>query len=419
MAECPGIHVLADMRDGLLARIRVPGGEIGTGALRRLAEAAHDFGDGALELTNRANLQLRGLRSEHLDAFRGAVAAAGLAPAVPETDRLRNVVASPLRGLVPEVLDMSPMVAELDAALQSRPDLRALSPKFGFALDGGGTWSVLGIGHDVGVRAERRASPVLRLSLGAPSRCGIAPEGGVGALLAAAALAASAPEGRMRGIVLRDGPEAVLRRIARALGTELQPLPPSLPSEADMPSYGALRQIRGDRVALLLGLPTQRIEAETAIGLADMTDRFGSGAVRLTPGQAVVLPNVERAASNRALATARGLGFMTDPASARLHIRACSGARGCERGRADTRADALSLRRTLDGALPRPLTIHVSGCAKGCAHPRPADFLLLARADGRYDLHRGSAAPEAERRAADGTALSSREAAEAIAALAR
>ena len=420
MAECPGIHVLAEMRDGLLARIRVPGGEIEAHALRRLAEAAREFGDGTLEITNRANLQLRGLRLEQAEAFREAVAAAGLAPAVPAADRLRNIIATPLRGLAPEVLDVSPMVAELDAALQSRPAFRPLSPKFSFALDGGGAWGVLGIGHDIGVGAERRATPTLRLSLASVPTChGVAPERGADALLAAATLAASAPDGRMCSLVAPNGPGAVLRRIEHALGTAFERLPPPEPAEAAAPAHGALRQIRDDRVVLVLGLVSQRIEAEAVTGLANLAERFGAGAVRLAPEQAVLVPHVDAAASDRALAAARDLGFLTEPASARLRIVACSGARGCERGRADTRADAASLRRALDGALPHPVTVHVSGCAKGCAHPRPADILLLARADGRYDLFRGRAAPDAEQRAPDRTALSPRQAAEAIAALAR
>jgi precorrin-3B synthase len=324
-----------------------------------------------------------------------------------------------LRGLAPEVLDVSPTIAKLDTALQSNPALRTLSPKFSFALDGGGTWGVLGIGHDIGIRAERHGNPVLRLSLGLPSDYGVAPEYGLDTLLAAATLAASAPDGRMRSLVAPNGPGAVLRRLEHALGTAFERLPPPEPAEIAAPAHGALRQIRDDRVVLVLGLVSQRIAAEAVTGLADLAERFGAGAVRLAPEQAVLVPHVDAAASDRALAAARDLGFLTEPASARLRIVACSGARGCERGRADTRADAASLRRALDGALPHPVTVHVSGCAKGCAHPRPADILLLARADGRYDLFRGRAASDAERRAPDRTALSPVEAAEAIAALAR
>ena len=115
--RCPGVLALHDAADGRLARVRVPGGRLRGPALRALAATAEALGNGLLDITARANLQLRGLRS---GAAVGADLAtrlrdAGLLPSVPH-DRARNVLASPLAGRAPEALDgVDDIVARLDA----------------------------------------------------------------------------------------------------------------------------------------------------------------------------------------------------------------------------------------------------------------------------------------------------------------
>ena len=421
MAECPGLHVLAAMRDGLLARIRLPGGSLVAGQLRWLADAVERSG-GTLEVTHRGNFQVRGLSAATANTLRNAVTGAGLASAAPWADRLRNILAAPLRGLDPaEVLDVGPTLAALDRALQTRQSLQDLSPKFSFALDGGGCWSVHGMGHDAGLRAELYdGTPVLRLSVaGAPTRYGVAPDQGIDALLAAALACAGASDRRMADLLALTGLQGVIRGIEAALGTGLIELPPAGPASDHAPPLGPLRQRQSGRVALILGLAAQQLDIGMARSLAVLTERFGSGVLRVGPMHAVVVADVATRNADAALSAAADLGLLTDPAAGRIRITACSGSQGCERGRADTRADARRLRLALAAANPGDtrLAVHVSGCPKGCAHPGPSDILLLARADGRgYDLHARTAAREADGRQPLRVALPTGEA--AVAALA-
>jgi Nitrite/Sulfite reductase ferredoxin-like half domain len=132
---CPGVLALHPARDGLVARIRLPGGYATAATWRALAALAADFGDGCVDVTARGNVQLRGLRAADAEALAERTAAAGLMPSA-QHDRARNITASPLSGLGgrPPLRDL---VDALDAALLAGPEFAALPGRFLFALDDG------------------------------------------------------------------------------------------------------------------------------------------------------------------------------------------------------------------------------------------------------------------------------------------
>ena len=132
---CPGVFALHDAADGALARVRLPGGAIDAAALRVVAGCAEDLGDGAVHLTSRGNVQLRGLRRDD-PRLVARLAAAGLLPSTTH-ERARNVLASPLSGIAGGLADVRDLTRELDRELCARPALAALSGRFLFALDDG------------------------------------------------------------------------------------------------------------------------------------------------------------------------------------------------------------------------------------------------------------------------------------------
>ena len=154
--RCPGVLRPHQAEDGLVVRLRIPGGQTTAEVLRALCGLAAAFsinpgGAGYVQLTSRGNLQLRGLDGTRLAELTQEIFALGLLPSFAH-DRVRNIVASPLTGLSADRPDLRPMVGELDAALCADPALAELPGRFLFALDDG-RGDVASLAFDLGYRA--------------------------------------------------------------------------------------------------------------------------------------------------------------------------------------------------------------------------------------------------------------------------
>lgn len=166
---CPSTHRLFRARDGLLARVKVPGGALRLEQLRTLARAAEQTGNGQLEFTSRANVQLRGIRDESVSEMRDLLRGVGLHDSDPARENRRNVMAAPAAGLDDdEIVDVRPYVATVLATLDALDPELELTHKFGVLLDGGGTPSLGGISNDLALGAARDANGALvfRVALG-------------------------------------------------------------------------------------------------------------------------------------------------------------------------------------------------------------------------------------------------------------
>ncbi|MFH8927592.1 precorrin-3B synthase [Streptomyces pristinaespiralis] len=180
---CPGALRLHTADDGALARVRVPAGVVSAAQAYALADAAERLGDGALDITSRGNLQLRGLGPGCGGELARLLDAAGLLPA-PRHERVRNIVASPLSGLDGRGhLDVQPLVRELDALLCASGRTPDLSGRFLFALDDG-RGDMAELAADVMLLAEPGGARV-RVTVGAAS-ARVRPEDGPRAMLLAA-----------------------------------------------------------------------------------------------------------------------------------------------------------------------------------------------------------------------------------------
>ena len=157
---CPGALQLHQAADGALARLRLPGGVISAAQLEALAHAATEFGSPAMELTSRCNIQLRAITDT--SAVTEIVAAAMLVPSQTH-ERVRNIVASPLSGRLEGSSDIRGLVADLDEAIQSTPELAELPGRFLFGLDDG-RGDISGLVADAGAHFLGESTAALLLA---------------------------------------------------------------------------------------------------------------------------------------------------------------------------------------------------------------------------------------------------------------
>jgi precorrin-3B synthase len=393
--RCPGSVAVHQAEDGGLARIRMPGGALTRDALVALAGWARELGNGRLELTGRGNLQLRGLAAGAEVELSARLASIGLLPSLPH-DKARNVLASPLSGRDGVgVLDVRPLVAELDRRLCADPALAALPGRFLFALDDG-RGDVAGQRADVAVLALPGQRVALLLGgqdsgLRLPVRAAV-----TGLLAAASAFLRRRGDARVwRVAELPGGPAGLVGDLALDLGRALGdgggadgggPLlvvgpAVTVPGRDLRGPIGRMEQSDG-RVALGAAVPLGELTPARCQVLAAVAERE----VLLTPWRSVVLPDLAPGATGAALRRLTGAGLLLDPHAPSLGVSACTGRPGCALALADVRADAsvaagraagtavVPLARPLgpvddavDGAAPLP--VHWSGCERRCGRP--------------------------------------------------
>jgi precorrin-3B synthase len=378
---CPGAVDAAPAEDGLIARVRLPGGRLATDAARGVAACAAESGNGRIDLTVRANLQLRGLSTDGAAALAPRLAALGLMPA-PAHDRVRNIVASPFAGRDPEAaVDGEALTAALDAALCADPELSALPGRFLFCVDDGGL-PVATRRHDVVLAAVAPGAVALWVA-GSDTGLRVSPAEAPAAALAAARaflrLREEAGNGAWHVRELPGGGDA----LALALGGTPVPAAPPRPASR----IGTYRQDDG-RLAISALVPLGRLTAGQLSALADAADRAasgpgeapaGAGRIRVAPWRGIVIGDVARPDMPQLVGALTALKFPADPASPWNAISACSGVGECRRAETDVRTLAAAY------ALTRPRTpapIHFAACARACGRPAGAITALVTPDSG-------------------------------------
>jgi precorrin-3B synthase len=357
---CPGALHVHRAADGALARVRLAGGMITAAQLQALAAAATRWGSGTLELTSRANIQIRGIADDAATtAVADAVAAAGLLPS-PTHERVRNIVASPLSGRVATTTDIRAIVTELDAAIQARPGLAALPGRFLFGIDDG-RGDISGLGADVGVHVVGDAAAVLLAGRDTGVRLSLPQV--VPALVDVAQRFAETRENAWR-IAELDDPGALIAGLAVSAqpGATWQPV--------TRPPVGWIAQ-RDGRITLGAAVPLGVLPARTAEFLAAI-----DAPMAITPWRSVLVFDLDEGRADVALRVLAPMGLVFDEHSPWLSVSACTGSPGCAHSAADVRADATA-------AVDEPVSghRHFVGCDRACGSP-PVGEVLVATGDG-------------------------------------
>ncbi len=337
--------------DGLVVRVRPRGGRLTGPEAQGIADLARRFGNGVIDLSSRANLQIRGVAEPAHGPLIEGLRALGLIDPSTEAEARRNILVTPFWAAGDGTLDLA---LRLSQALTA-PGAPATPGKFGYAVDCG-PGPVLGASSaDIRIERAKGGGLIVRAD-GAPRGAAATPATAAGLALDLARwflASGGAPSGRGRMA-------AHLARGARLPDsfTALTAQPGAAPAPAPGPLPGGV----------LVGLEFGQMQAKTLSLLAE------TGPLRLTPWRMILIEGTGRLPDHPALITRA-----EDP---RLRVIACTGAPACPQAQGDTR----QLARALAPHIPPGRTLHLSGCAKGCAHPGATPLTLTARPEGRYDL---------------------------------
>ncbi|MEH1843389.1 MAG: precorrin-3B synthase [Nostoc sp.] len=409
-ATCPGLFYATPAADGILSRIRIPGGIISSRQCRAIADIAEQHGGGYVDVTNRANLQVREIRTGINAEVLKYLQDMGLGSGNPVVDHIRNIMTSPTAGIdLLELIDTRPFVQGWDDYIAAHPALAGLSAKFSVCFDGGGIIRVCDRLNDilfVAVLVDGNVYFRLCLTVGAkgqpPSDIGILlpPEKylPVLAALAEVYLAHSNPTSkrRLRLLELLNtlGCENYLQQVQQRLPfsllySDLTPQPPSLlgkgeefstllQADAKYQHIGIHPQRQQGLFYIGVVLPLGRLESSQMRGLADLATKYGSATLRLTPWQNLLITDIPQKWVADVLREIVFLGLDFSATNIKSALVACSGKKGCTASATDTKDHALALAKYLDRVtLDCPVNIHFSGCEKSCAQHSKSDITLL------------------------------------------
>ncbi|PSB22675.1 precorrin-3B synthase [filamentous cyanobacterium Phorm 46] len=440
LPTCPGLFSGSRARDGILSRMRIPGGILNVPQCRAIANLVDRYSSGCLQVTNRANLQIRDLNSAISPAVWHDLQELGLASRHVEVDPIRNIMTSPTAGIDRQsLLDTRPLVQAWDNYLQTHPELSELSPKFSVGFDGGELVSIRAIRNDILLAAERQttdAEIVFRLHLNGDTGI-IIPESQCISVLSALASVyleytqnkprIEGKKPRLRHLLADWGIESYLERVQQNLSffknrqdacstkSEFDGRVGILPAQSAsydphnrQDACSTKREFDGG-VGILsvhslsekfirnhqhLGihsqqqsgfsyigivLPLGRLKSQQLRDLANLSQTFGRGTLRLTPWQNLLISDIPNSRICELEKSIARLGLHSSTTNLDSCLVACAGSTGCASAMTDTQSNALAMVKDLAEKLhiDRPINIHFSGCEKSCAQHSPIDITLV------------------------------------------
>jgi ferredoxin-nitrite reductase len=410
-----GLFYVSPAQDSFMVRLRIPACELSATQLHGLADLASELGGGYAHITTRGNLQIREFKPRDIIKVLTRIQELGLTSRGAGADNIRNITASPDSGFAPdELLDVRPFAKALYHYILNHRDLYGLPRKFNVAFDNGGSLSVAADTNDIGfvaVRVTEKShsnfvsqgpSPApgiyFRVQLGGITGhkdfardTGLLVKPGEAVAVAVAMIRVFAENGcrsdrkkaRLKYLLESWGVEKFLAAAGRKLAFPLVYFPieacePRRPVEKHG-WLGARRQAQRGLNSLGVGVPVGRMSARQMHALADCATNYGTGELRLTVWQNILIPNIADAFVRTATRNVERLGFFTEASLSAGGIIACTGNRGCKYAAADTKAHALGLLKHLEGGATGnvPMNIHFTGCPHSCAQHYCGDVGLV------------------------------------------
>jgi precorrin-3B synthase len=385
--------------DGLLVRL-LPTGTIPLAAFTALCAAARVHGNGVIEVTSRGSIQVRGLSATSAPRFAAAIAALGIA-----ADDGVAVHCNALTGLdAEEVFDAGGFAAALRYALAQESMAAKLSAKVAVAVDGGGALGLTTLAADIRLCAQAiNRDIMLHVGVGGDAMHAadlgmVAPEHGVEVVIRLLdVLAKRGRNTRARDIIATDGAAEFRSAIADFL-VFARPREGGDPAqdsrwrgnERTVSSPIGLHRLRDGSLACGVGLTFGHADAASLDRLTVAAAAAGASSLRAAPGRVLLAIGLTRDSAHAFIARATTLGFIVRADDPRRRVIACAGAPICTSAHIASRTLAPLIAEQAARHLDDDFTIHISGCAKSCAHAAPAPLTVVGTPNGCALIANGS-----------------------------
>lgn len=401
-----GLFYVAPAQDSFMLRMRVPGGILSAHQLRGLAQMAADWGSGRADLTTRSNLQIREFQPKDIVRVLSKIQDLGMTSRGSGADNIRNITASPITGIDPEELyDVAPLADALNRYILNSRDMYGLPRKFNVAFDNGGAISVVADTNDIGFIAvevkEGHGIPagiyfrVLLCGITGHKQfatdCGLLLRPDQTVAVAAAMIRVFAERGdrtdrkkaRLKYLIDKWGVEKFISKTEKLLAFPLIRVAASS-CEPRKPinragHIGVHAQSQPGLHYIGVSVPVGRLPVDQMLALAKIAETCGSGELRLTVWQNLIIPNIPAAKLEAAKAAILAAGLAFEAGTVLSGTVACTGNKGCRFAATDTKAHAVALANLLDSRfnIMQPVNLHVTGCPHSCAQHYIGDIGLM------------------------------------------
>jgi sulfite reductase (ferredoxin) len=402
-----------------MLRVRVDGGALTTEQLRVLGEIGVDFARDTADITDRQNIQYHWIRIEDVPEIWRRLEAVGLSSTEACGDTPRVILGSPVSGVsTAEVLDPSPAIAEIKRRFIGDPDLANLPRKFKTSISWlpdctpeindisfvGAVHPDRGPGFDLLVGGGLSTNPRLATRLGVWVALEDIPDvwHGVIRLFRDYGYRRLRHRARIKFLIADWGAERFREVLETEYLTRRLTDGPAAPVFHGSLDHVGVHEQRDGRRYVGFAPVAGRVSGKRLLSLAEAAERAGSGRVRLTPLQKVVVLDVPPAAVESLVAEMAAAGLQARPSPWRRGVMACTGIEFCKLAIVETKARAASLVEELEERLSAleldpPISVHLNGCPNSCARIQVADIGLKGQivtdADGRqvegFQVHLG------------------------------
>ncbi len=401
-----GLFYVAPAQDSFMCRLRFYGGLMDSNQMRSLAKIADRFGGGYVDCTTRGNLQIREIKAGDAVPFLEALQENGFVARGSGADNIRNVTGSATAGIDPnELFDTRDLSRQMHHYILNHREMYGLPRKFNIAFDGGGGISTLEDTNDIGFSAVRvpagKAVPegvYFRVAFGGiTGHKDFARDEGL--LLHPHQLVAFAgatvrvfikngdrsdrKKARLKYVLDAWGHDKFVQEVEREWGERALRLPvadcESRPPIDRSGHIGWHSQKQEGLNYVGVVCPVGRITTPQMRGLARISDDFGSGDLRLTVWQNVLIADVPDDKKLEVESAIGALGLDFQASGVRSGLIACTGSAGCKYANANTKRNALEIADYLESRLEldQSVNIHLTGCPNSCAQHFIGDLGFL------------------------------------------